>query len=167
MSPAAPRAAPTGQAAGVLAAQLLRLDTTLGDGEGTGYPLPYSQGFPCGSAGKESTCSVGDLGSVPGLGRSPGEGKGYSLQYSCLENFMDTVAHLWRRKRSRKRFLNTAQLLKLKCSFLPDLIKHRVWWVRPCRVASSSAPQPSGRFLRRKVKWLRWILKFLRVNAEA
>ena len=45
--------------------------------------------FPCGSAGKESACNVGDLGSIPGLGRSPGEGKGYPLQYSGLENSMD------------------------------------------------------------------------------
>ena len=47
--------------------------------------------FPDGSAGKESACSVGDLGSIPGLGRSPGEGKGYPLQYSGLENFMDCI----------------------------------------------------------------------------
>ena len=46
-------------------------------------------GFPCGSAGKESACNVGDLGSIPGLERSPGEGKGYPLQYSGLENSMD------------------------------------------------------------------------------
>ena len=46
-------------------------------------------GFPCGLAGKESACSTGDLVSIPGLGRSPGEGKGYSLQYSGLENSMD------------------------------------------------------------------------------
>jgi len=39
-------------------------------------------GFPCGSAGKESTCNAGDLGSIPGLGRSLGEGKGYPLQYT-------------------------------------------------------------------------------------
>ena len=39
-------------------------------------------GLPCGSAGKETACSVGDLGSIPGFGRSPGEGKGYPLQYS-------------------------------------------------------------------------------------
>ena len=39
-------------------------------------------GFPGGSAGKESACNAGDLGSIPGLGRSPGEGKGYPLQYS-------------------------------------------------------------------------------------
>ena len=46
-------------------------------------------GFPCGSAGKEFACNVGDLGSIPGLGRSPGEEKGYPLQYSGLENSMD------------------------------------------------------------------------------
>ena len=50
-------------------------------------------GFPCGSAGKESVCNAGDLGSIPGLGRSPGEGKGYPLQYSGLENSMDYIVH--------------------------------------------------------------------------
>ena len=48
-------------------------------------------GFPDGSAGKESACNVGDLGSIPGLGRSLGEGKGYPLQYSGLENSMDCI----------------------------------------------------------------------------
>ena len=52
-----------------------------------------SMGFPCSSAGKESTCKSGDLGSIPGLGRSPGEGSGYSLQYSGLENSMDCIVH--------------------------------------------------------------------------
>ena len=52
-----------------------------------------NMGFPCGSAGKESACSAGDLGSIPGLGRSPGERKGYSLQYSGLENSMGTTVH--------------------------------------------------------------------------
>ena len=56
-------------------------------------PTPGFLGFPCGSAGKESTCNVGDLGSIPGLGRSPGEGKGYPLQYSGLENSMDCIVH--------------------------------------------------------------------------
>ena len=50
-------------------------------------------GFPCGSAGKESACSAGDLGLIPGLGRPPGEGKGYPLQYSGLENSMDYIVH--------------------------------------------------------------------------
>ena len=56
-------------------------------------PNPVFLYFPCGSAGEESTCNVGDLGSIPGLGRSPGEGKGYPLQYSGLENSMDCVVH--------------------------------------------------------------------------
>ena len=51
-------------------------------------------GSPCDSAGKESACNAGDLGSVPGLGRSPGEGKGYPLQYSGLENFRDYTGHV-------------------------------------------------------------------------
>ena len=50
-------------------------------------------GFPCDLAGKESTYNAGDLGLIPGLGRSPGEGKGYPLQYSGLENSMDYIAH--------------------------------------------------------------------------
>ena len=54
-------------------------------------PTPVFLGFPCGSAGKESACNVGDLGSIPGLGRAPGEGKGYPLQDSGLENPMDIV----------------------------------------------------------------------------
>ena len=56
-------------------------------------PTPVFLGFPCGSAGKESTCNVGDLGWIPGLGRSPGDDKGYPPQYSGLENFMDSIAH--------------------------------------------------------------------------
>jgi len=51
-------------------------------------PTPVFLGFLCGSAGKESACNVGDLGSIPGLRRSPGEGKGNPLQYCGLENFM-------------------------------------------------------------------------------
>ena len=50
-------------------------------------------GFPDSSAVKESACNVGDLGSIPGLERSPGEGKGYPLQYSGLENSMDCIVH--------------------------------------------------------------------------
>ena len=52
-------------------------------------PNPVFLGFPCGSAGKESARNAGDLGLIPGLGRSPGEGKVYPLQYSGLENSMD------------------------------------------------------------------------------
>ena len=55
--------------------------------------LKIAFGFPCGSAGKESACNAGDLCSIPGLGRSPGEGKGYPLQYSGLENSMDCIVY--------------------------------------------------------------------------
>ena len=54
------------------------------------YPVT---GFPCGSAGKESACNEGDLGSIPGLGRSPGKGKGYPFKYAGLENSMDCIVH--------------------------------------------------------------------------
>ena len=53
---------------------------------------PTLAGFSGGSDGKESACHVGDLGSIPGLGRSTGEGNDYPLQYSCLENSMDRGA---------------------------------------------------------------------------
>ena len=55
-------------------------------------PTPAFLGFPCGSGGKESACSVGDQGLIPGSGRYPGEGTGNPLQYSCLENAMDRGA---------------------------------------------------------------------------
>ena len=56
-------------------------------------PPQSLKGFLCGSADKESTCNVGDLSSIPGLGRPPGERKGYPLQYSDLENSMDCRVH--------------------------------------------------------------------------
>ena len=52
------------------------------------------QGFLCGSADEESACNVGDLGLIPGLGRSPGEGKGYPLHYFGLENSRDCIIHV-------------------------------------------------------------------------
>ena len=55
--------------------------------------FPIFLPVPCGSAGKESACPVGDLGSIPRLGRSPGEGKDYPLQFSGLENSMDCIVH--------------------------------------------------------------------------
>ena len=65
-------------------------------------PTPVFLGFPCGSAGKKkSTCNLGDLGSIPGLGRSPEEGKGYTLQYSGLENSMNSIVHGVAKSRTR------------------------------------------------------------------
>ena len=56
-------------------------------------PTPVFLGFPGGSASKESACNVGGLGLIPGWGRFPGEGNGYPLQYSGLENSMDYIVH--------------------------------------------------------------------------
>ena len=60
-------------------------------------------GFPDSSVGKESACNAGDLGSILGLGRSPGEGKGYPLQYSGLENSMDCIVHRVSKSQTRLR----------------------------------------------------------------
>ena len=55
--------------------------------------LPTPVFFPCGSAGNESACNAGDLGLIPGLGRSPGERNRYPAQYSGLNNSMDCIVH--------------------------------------------------------------------------
>ena len=72
-----------------------RLDSWVGKIPWRRDRLPTSvfSGFPCGSAGKEFACSAGDLGSIPRLGRPPGEGNSYPLQYSSLENSMDYIVH--------------------------------------------------------------------------
>ena len=63
--------------------------------------LNLKTGFLCGSAGKESSCNAGNLGLIPGLGRSSGEGKGYQLQYSGLENSIDCAVHGVAKNRTR------------------------------------------------------------------
>ena len=91
-------------------------------------PTPVFLGFPDSSVGKESACNAGDLGLIPGLGRSPGEGKSYPLQYSGLENSMDCIVHgaqsrtqqsnfhFTIKKRYKDRFNSKVFLLK-KCLF--------------------------------------------------
>ena len=73
-------------------------------------------GFACGSAGKESACNAGDLGSIPGLGRSPGEEKGYPLQYSGLENSMDCIVHGVSKSQTRLRDVHFLSFLFPRCS---------------------------------------------------
>ena len=72
-------------------------------------------GFPCSSVGKESSCSAGDLSAIPGLGRSPGEGNGNSLQYFCLENSMNRGGYRpWGRKEldTIKRLIHTVMVIE-------------------------------------------------------
>ena len=71
----------------------------------------YFLGFPGDSAGEESACNVGDLGWIPGLGRSPGEGKGYPLQYSDLENSKDYIVHGVAKSQTRLRDFHNYFLL--------------------------------------------------------
>ena len=79
--------------------QFLDWDDTLEKGYATHSSI---LGLPwCGSADKESACSVGDLGLIPGLRRSPGEGNSYSLQYSGLENPMNCIAHAVAKSRTQ------------------------------------------------------------------
>ena len=76
----------------------------------------------CGSAVKESVCHAGDLGSIPGLGRSPGEGKGYPLQYSGLENSMDCIVHGITKGRTRLSDFH----------FTSQTIEGVPWWSSSC-----------------------------------
>ena len=119
--------------------------------------------FPCGSAGKKSARSAGDLGSIPGLGQSPGEGKGYLLQYSGLENSMDCIVHgvtrswarlsdfhRWEvgiregsRSHSPKWQIRKAPLPSL--SFYSLLIQPRPWGSSPlCPQATHTTPGTTG-----------------------
>ena len=96
--------------------------------------FPYPLGFPSSSAGKESTCNAGDLGSIPGLGRSPGEGNGYPLQYPCLENPMDRGA--WQATvcgvaKSRTRLSDFHPFLPLLC---PQVHSPSVSLFLPCTI---------------------------------
>ena len=70
-----------------------RIPGTGEPGELPSMPGIYGELGTSGSAGKESACNVGELGSIPGLGRSPGEGRGYPLQYSGLENSEKCIVH--------------------------------------------------------------------------
>ena len=78
-----------------------------------------TRGFPGGSDGKESACNVGDLGLIPGLGRSPEEGKGYPLQYSGLENSMDCIVHGVAKSRTRLRDFHFTSLHSDWCEVIP------------------------------------------------
>ena len=88
-------------------------------------------GFPCGSAGKESTCNAGDLGLIPGLGRSLGEGKGYPLQYSGLDNSMDCIV-----LGGRKELDMTKQL-----SLIIEHLASWGWGIALCMIPYHSASQ--------------------------
>ena len=76
-------------------------------------PVHGTKWFPHSSAGKESACNAGDLGSIPGLGRSLGEGNGYPLQYSGLENSMDCIVHRVAKSRT---WLSDFHMVQSRCT---------------------------------------------------
>ena len=85
----------------------------------------FKGGFPCGSAGKDSACNAGDLGLIPGLRSSPGEGKGYPLKYSGLGNSMDCIVHGVAKSRKRLRDLHFTSLgLNKRMSLFLGLKSH-------------------------------------------
>ena len=98
-------------------------------------------GFPCGSVGKESTCNAGDLGSLPGLERFPGEGQGYPLQYSVLKNSMNYWIHgvtknrtqLSDFKKNKKTIkLSVSHSIQFSCSVVSNSLQpHRLQHARP------------------------------------
>ena len=91
--------------------------------------------FPDISVGKESTCNAGlGLGSIPGLGRSPGEGKGYPLQYSGLENPMDCIVH-WVTE------LDTTERLSLSLAFITHFNRQAGIPIGTCNRASQTIGQ--------------------------
>ena len=91
-------------------------------------PTPVSLGFPCGSSGKESACSVRDLGLILGFGRSPGEGKGYPLQYSSLEN-----SESWTQLSDLHSHFHFSQVMMTKCYLFPGrlLVARKVVRIPP------------------------------------
>ena len=104
-------------------------------------PTPLFLGFPCGPAGKESACSVGDLSSIPGLGRSPGEGKGYPLQYSGLDNSTDCIVHGVAKSQTQLSDFPFTQLSGAKSC----LLARKEWqMVASCIPSSSATPCGGG-----------------------
>ena len=101
----------------------------------------HQLGFPDGSAWKESPCNVGDLGLIPGLGRSPGEANGYPLQYSCLENSIDSIVHGVANSRTR---LSSFHLYINYMSIIWFKKVDVILWTVPCEKAIEKA----------QMKWL-------------
>ena len=99
------------------------------------------ENFPCGSAGKESACNEGDLGSIPGLIRSPGEGKGYPFQYFGLESSMDCIVHGVTQSATQRKWVTFTFTLKTSTisvlitlnNFYPSSEVHlKTWNPRKC-----------------------------------
>ena len=90
--------------------------------------LHAPMGIPGSSAGKESACNAGDLSSIPGLGRSPEEGKGYPLQYSSLENSMDCIAYGVAKSQTWLSDFHFKEVSKIKCGKFWKRWEYQTTW---------------------------------------
>ena len=90
------------------------------------YTTILEKGLPWCSESKESACNAGDMGSIPGLGRSPEEGNDNPLQYSCLGNHMDRMA--WQATVSKRQTELSTHILETTCTFLKKLKIHLQWY---------------------------------------
>ena len=90
--------------------------------------MPFTPGQGGGSDSKKSACNKGDLGSIPGSGRFPGEGNGNPLQYSCLKNFMDREAG-----QATVHGVTKSQTLTLSLSFSMLIVTEAILWMRSLR----------------------------------
>ena len=115
--------------------------------------LTYGEcvGFPGGSDGKESTCNMGDLGSVPGLGRSPGRGHGNPPPYPCLENPMDRGAwqaavQMVTQSRTRLKWLSSSSNNTQNTSYSIENCTSRVqhWFRAVCLISPDPSRNKSG-----------------------
>ena len=94
-------------------------------------------GFPGGSDGKEYACNAGDLGSIPGLGRSPGEGKGYPLQYSWASLVTQTVKNMPAMRETWVQSLGWEDPLEKGMATHCSILAWRIPWTEePCRLLS-------------------------------
>ena len=107
-------------------------------------------GFPGDSDGKESACYVGHLGLIPGLGRSPGEGNGYPLRHSCLENPMDRGA-LWATVQEVAKSWTRLMILKLKLQYFGHLMQRVDSWEKTLMLGGTGGRRRRGW---QRMRWL-------------
>ena len=130
-------------------------------GEGIGYPLQYSWGFPCGSADKESAHNAGDLGVIPGSERSPGEWKGDVLQYSCWESSVGRGA--WRA--TYKYYLRIVTIVQ--ASLIVQLVKNPpAVQETPVRFLGREDLLEKGEAIHSSILWLPLGLSWQRIHLQ-
>ena len=110
--------------------------------------------FPCSSAGKESACNAGDLRSIPGLGRSPRQGKGYPIQYSGLENSIDCIVHGVTKSRTQLSNFHVSRFLKTTALQIASALSS-------ANIGSTCGQAPTGTWNETLINGSLWLAEFL------